>query len=85
MRGLSRSGDPLVVPHLTRLTNSARGADLRQAAEDAITAIDRDTELAKLDASLVELLESIEARGADLEKAHEELLERVEVLEGSGP
>lgn len=81
---LGALGDPRSIVDLERVRNSARSQSLRNAAKDAIEAIQRPEDPKRATSALLERLAAIEQQNQQVEKKLRELTDQVGAIERSG-
>jgi HEAT repeat protein len=79
--GLGALGDPRALADLERIRNSVRSESLRQAAAEAIQAIQRPEDPKRATAGLLERLGVLEKQNQELERKLRELANKVEALQ----
>jgi aminopeptidase N len=81
--GLGILGDPQAVAALERIRGSARGESLRQAAREAIAALNRSPRAGSASAGLLKRLAAVEKKNQELEKKLQDLSEKLKSLKKS--
>jgi len=75
---LGELGDPRSLADLERMRGSARGEDVRKAAESALDAVKRPEDPKRADGGLIDRLDTLEKQNQEMEKKFKALTDRLD-------